>query len=784
MNRTSTRLRDFPSAAFLMLALWTASQRLYNTHWAEGLGSAIILAFLGVILGYAIGFSKFKRGGVFWLTTGYGIPIVILTLGWILYGGIPWLERVANLSDRLAASLGLFFTRQPVEDTVLFVVCMALVFWIISMLAGYALARFGNFIGAVLPAGVALVIIQLYDSGKGNSDALLAVYIFFCLLLLGRLTYVRRQLFWKEHQVSVLTESRSDLNVLLATVALATVVLVWLAPTSVKSLSNVKAAWENFTRPLRDVERDLGHAVAGLNASGNVQTVEFFGDALPLGSQAAAGETIYLRIRIPSNNSSVRYYWRARSYNVFLNNQWHSENVSSKPFDPDQDPIALADPAGQTDDFTFTVVSLDLLDLVTPARPVWVSYPSELFFLPVSQGKLDPIQFRTTPYVLAGERYSVRANVYDPTIPQLREAGDVYPEWVTSRYLQIPDNISTEIADLAKRITEDARTPYDKAVAITNYLRSSITYSNTVDDPPPGLDPLDWFLFDSKKGFCNYYATAEVILLRSAGIPARMVVGFAQGEFVSPNLYLVRQMDTHAWPEVYFPGNGWVEFEPTASQSPLPRQLVEGLSPGQVGTETPVEASGEGGERDRNPPEDVEVGIDLGSPAFLIRLVRFLLVLAIIVALLRINPFGVFTTLMDVDQRAAPQPLPILIKRFLEKRGLTPPVWLLHWGYLAELTPLERSFTTIYRSLRWLGEKPSAARTPAEAAAALAERLPNVSTEIYALLYEYQRHLYSQMHGYRPFARHVLKAIRQETLRVALQQRWRRFRGIVKPGPH
>jgi hypothetical protein len=81
-----------------------------------------------------------------------------------------------------------------------------------------------------------------------------------------------------------------------------------------------------------------------------------------------------------------------------------------------------------------------------------------------------------------------------------------------------------------------------------------------------------------------------------------------------------------------------------------------------------------------------------------------------------------------------------------------------------------------------LGEKPSPANTPAEAAAVLAERLPNVSTEIYALLYEYQRHLYSQMHGYRPFARRVLKAIRQETLRVALQQRWRQLSGIVKPG--
>ena len=94
------------------------------------------------------------------------------------------------------------------------------------------------------------------------------------------------------------------------------------------------------------------------------------------------------------------------------------------------------------------------------------------------------------------------------------------------------------------------------ADAITQYLRSNITYSSTVENPPSGQDALDWFLFDSKKGFCNYYATAEVVLLRSVGIPARMVVGFAQGEFEQPNLYVVRERDAHAWPEVYFPGLG------------------------------------------------------------------------------------------------------------------------------------------------------------------------------------------------------------------------------------
>ena len=783
MNRAPARLWDFPSAAILILVLLTASQRLYITQWASGLGTAIILTLVGVVLGLALGFSKFKRWPVFWIAFGYGIPIFILVMGWTFYRGISWIERLVNLGERLAYSLGLFLTAQPVQDTVLFVAFMALVFWVISLIAGYAMTRSGNFIGAVVPTGVVLVIIQLFDSGKGGRDALLAIYVFLCLLLLGRLTYVQRRLFWKGQRVSLLAESRTDLNLTLAVVAFAVVMLVWLAPTSVKSFSDAKTAWEDLTRPLRDLQNNLGHAVAGLKGGGNVQTVEYYGDALPLGRQAATGETVYLRIRAPLVHGADRYYWRVRSYNIFLDDKWYAENVSNTPFAPGQAPISLADPEGLTGEFAFTSLSADLAVLVTPARPVWVSYPSELIFLQASQGKIDPVLFRSDPPVSAGEQYLVHANVYEPTIIQLRDAGETYPDWVTGHYLQLPDDLSPEIVDLAQRITARAKTPYDEVNAITRYLRNNITYSSTAENPPAGRDPLDWFLFDSRKGFCNYYATAEVILLRSVGIPARLVVGFAQGEFDPPNHYMVRQGDAHAWPEVYFPGNGWVEFEPTTSQPPLLRPLGESLSSaGQAGTATPTGTAGQivTGQKTPVPGGEQGTGSGSGTPANL--LLRPIFIFTIVVTILLARPFGTFEDILESDQRVSRRPLPVLLKHFFENRALIPPGWLLHWAYLSELHPIERSFVTVYRSLRWLGGKPSSAQTPAEAAAVLAERLPDVSKEIHSLLHEYQRHLYSQIHGYLPLARRAVKAIRREALRVAIQQRWRAFRGIFKLG--
>ncbi len=776
MNRTPDRRWDFPSVAFLILVLLTASQRLFATHWAWELGSAIILTLIGVVLGLALGYSKFERGAVFWLSYGFSIPIVLMVLCWFLYAEIPWLVRAADLSNRLAGSLGLFFTGKPVPDTILFVVFMGLVFWSIGLMAGFAMTRYGNFIGAVVPAGVVLVIVQLYDSGKSHSDTALAIYIFLSLLILGRLTYVQRRTFWKESRISLLGESRTDLNLTLAAVTVCIVMAVWLAPTSLQSFADAKAAWEKFSRPWQDVQENLGHAVAGLQESGKVNTVNYFGEVLALGSQAATGDAVYLRIQTPPTKPTERYYWRERSYNIFLNDQWYAENVSSMAFASGQVPISLAEPGGLTSDFNFTALSPDLGELVTPARPVWVSYPSDLFFIPVPPGKKDPIQFRSASPASAGEDYLVQADVYDPTVLQLRNAGDVYPAWVTTHYLQLPDNISPEITALAQRITARVRTSYDMAVAITKYLRSNITYSNTVETPPAGQDPLDWFLFDSKKGFCNYYATAEVILLRSAGIPARMVVGFAQGEFDPPNSYVVRQRDSHAWPEVYFPGVGWVEFEPTVNQEPLVLPLGENPTPtGQAATATPT---GQNATDRETLPAAVGTGPLSATTVNLI--VRLLLICAIIITILRLTTFESFDRPLEADQGGSRRSLPSFLKRFFENRGLTPPAWLKQWAYQVELNPIERSFATVYRSLRWLGEKSTVAQTPAEAAALLARRLPEVSDEIHSLLHEYQRQLYSPLRGYLPLARRAEKVVRQAAVRLAVRQRWTAFRGILR----
>lgn len=772
MKRGLARFWDFPSAVILTLILLTVSERLFATDWAPGLEIAVYLSVFGVLLGLGLGASQVKSRGVFWLAFGYTITLIPLVAAGIFYQKIPWLERMFSLSGRLANSLFLFSSSQPVPDTVLFIIFTGLGFWIISLLAGYALINQGDFVSAVVPAGILLFVIQLYNSSVGDSVVILAIYAFLCLLLLGRLTYVRKRLFWKAQHVSFSSESWTDINIAIPVAALLLIFVAWLTPATGRPYVAAKVAWENITRPLEKLRHDLSNAVSGLKGNPQGTVADLYGDNLPLGQNAATGDNIYLRISAPLTERADRYYWRVRTYDQYLNNQWQSVYTLTEPFTPDQLSIPLAEFHGLPSEFVFTTLGVNLGLLVTPAHPIWISRPSVMSFTPAINNTVDPLMFRADPPILIGEQYIIHAIVFNPTVLQLQQAGMIYPAWVRENYLQLPKNLSPRITQLALDITTDADTPYDKAMAITNYLRNAITYSTTVDLPPDGTDPLVWFLFDTHRGFCNYYATAEVIMLRSVGIPARMVVGFAQGEYQPPDKYTVLEKDAHAWPEVYFSGIGWVEFEPTSSQPLLTRLPGIATTTGQ-----PFNATQDAGQNNSRmtptPLQETGAGSEAGAPPN--SLVRLLLYFGLFVVILVGVVAAYSTGLLDKIFRHSPlvprKPVPVLLTDAFASLAITPPNWLRRWAYLAGLNPIERSFSVVYQSLRRLGAKTSPAQTPAEAADALIEYLPEVADETRFLLQEYHHALFSQKNAHPNIARHAEKLIGRHTLRIVIR-RW------------
>jgi len=148
-------------------------------------------------------------------------------------------------------------------------------------------------------------------------------------------------------------------------------------------------------------------------------------------------------------------------------------------------------------------------------------------------------------------------------VPRLRAASTDYPEDIRDVYLQLPPTLDPRIPDLARQITARAQTPFDKTITLENYLRTRFTYTLNLTGKP-GDDPLAHFLFETHAGHCEYFASAMAIMLRTLGIPTREVNGFLPGEYNDLGEdYIVRASDAHSWVEVYFPGTGWMTFDPT-----------------------------------------------------------------------------------------------------------------------------------------------------------------------------------------------------------------------------
>jgi transglutaminase-like putative cysteine protease len=158
--------------------------------------------------------------------------------------------------------------------------------------------------------------------------------------------------------------------------------------------------------------------------------------------------------------------------------------------------------------------------------------------------------------------YEADSDISTPSPEQLRVAGDYLPQFALA-YLQTPRRLDPRIPRLAGQITGAASNRYDKAVALEKYLKTHYGYTLQLLRSPV-TDPLANFLFERKQGHCEYFASSMAVMLRTLGIPSRVVNGFRSDEFndVTGN-YVVRAKNAHSWVEAYFPGYGWVTFDPT-----------------------------------------------------------------------------------------------------------------------------------------------------------------------------------------------------------------------------
>ena len=163
-------------------------------------------------------------------------------------------------------------------------------------------------------------------------------------------------------------------------------------------------------------------------------------------------------------------------------------------------------------------------------------------------------------------RYQATSDIAQPGAADLRGADGSYPADVMAEYLALP-SVDRRIPRLAEQITASSSNSYDKALALENYLRTHFAYTLQLSRTAPH-DPLANFLFERKEGHCEYFASSMAVMLRTLGIPSRVVNGFRTGEFNDlTSQYVVRASNAHSWAEAYFPNYGWIAFDPTPGAS-------------------------------------------------------------------------------------------------------------------------------------------------------------------------------------------------------------------------
>jgi len=258
-----------------------------------------------------------------------------------------------------------------------------------------------------------------------------------------------------------------------------------------------------------------------------------------------------VRFTVESDRSE---YWRVATYDRFTGREWIRSGTTSE-YDGQ-----LAGPPGPSEEVEQRVT------VETPMRAVpAAASPVALRGEATSSARVtDHGGLITGEQLSEGTTYTVRSEVVTASPGELRIAGTDYPEFVTQRdYTQLPDDTPDRVGERTAEIVEGADNPYDKAVAIEQWLERNKEYSLEVSRPDGNI--ADAFLFEMDAGYCTYYATAMTAMLREEGIPARMVTGYTPGQQVDDDEYVVRGLDAHAWVEVYFPDYGWVRFDPTPS---------------------------------------------------------------------------------------------------------------------------------------------------------------------------------------------------------------------------
>lgn len=592
--------------SFFLLALvvYSTIWCVQAVNWVDHLGLLTPITALGLIFGIIA--AKQRRLPRF-VTHILAVALSALFAFWQT-SGADYAGHASALLNNMRTWLSLAFAGGTSSDDSMFLFFILVLGFLLAYTSAWLVYRTRS-PWLMLLANAVVLLINLSNIDAGYV-VFLVIFLVAALLLLLRFNLYESSIRWRRLGLRCSDDLNWEFMQAGALISLGILVFSWLLPWGYTNQSAAQI-WSANNNPWVQAQ-NLWNRLLSVSGGSIPQNHGNFTSALALGGSPNLTNTLVFSVKTTDGSQYLMYssYDQYDGVRVWLNSGQNTSanKANTVSYDGSLDlrsvtqTIRVVNAPGEQYPYLFGASQIASTDQAT--HLITNRSDNEIVAWQRDNGKLAAGNVYTVAsYVSNADLDSLRGVPMPNLAPSLPPdySGQLPPTYfdpsILATYTKLPPVLDPRIKQLAQQITAHAKTMYDKVAALEGYLRNNYTYDATITAPPAGVEATSWFLFQSKRGFCNYFASAMTLMARELGIPARMAAGYTNGKFnPKTGLWDVLGTDAHAWTQIYFAGYGWINFEPSATFSAFARPVKASGTPG-----TSVDNTGTtpGGKRNR-----------------------------------------------------------------------------------------------------------------------------------------------------------------------------------------
>lgn len=438
------------------------------------------------------------------------------------------------------------------------VLCTIIIYLLVTMAQKTVLA---------MAAGV-VYLSFLWFFGYDDAFKYLQLFLFVCFLTFGFVQYNVKETVWKLKQGIFTGKTTASWMICTVVSTLLVFFAINFLPIEFKPV-NIQWINDNVSTWIDDFNlRDTGFTSGGNSRLFSISTLGFQENPSKLGGPVKLSDKLLLKVKI-DGDMKAPYYLRGTVKDMYTGSYWKKSTSDSKKVNTGQEISSLIGDDSRIKEYKDVVAtiypqSINTVSIFNLWKPYKIEINTDSYSFDGSGDITSSLsRAKNKVYIVSSKAPVIYSDEFSSN--ERRRGNRPYSESFYP-YLELPDNLPDRVKSLAVNITEKYSKDFQKAEAIQDYLRANFPYTLETSSVPDGRDFVDYFLFDEKKGYCTYYASAMAVMSRVAGIPSRYVEGFIieDKDLGTDGMYNVTAAKAHAWVELYFDGYGWIKFEPTA----------------------------------------------------------------------------------------------------------------------------------------------------------------------------------------------------------------------------